>query len=330
MLRSKSERIHQQWGQHLLRVCCMGSLFLASGVMIRADVSYDVVQSAKWPPAQVDPNVPWTNAGVFSMSPKLPAPVLPSTAQEVTHVHIKDHKLVAVDSKIWRIYDLDAATLTTVDLKAGTYKVQSLEAAYNQYRRLTQIRDGVFQVSIRKTGKTVTLCGQDASEYEIVATRKAFGRRKIAARSLCWIADHSPTAELDEFRKTWSARTNMPFLAYVWPPVVGSNAFLAIAKARAGIPGYVLGLVTESRSAEYQIDLEGRPSSIYDASHYHLPSVQSSENARDAAAILYDPLVPVLGSNQLVQFNVSNFVNNAVDPDAFVLPPSFTPKKVAH
>ena len=102
-----------------------GVVFLASGVMIRADVSYDVVRSAKWPPAQVDPNVPWTNAAYLACRLNFPAPVLPSTAQEVTHVHIKDHKLVAVDSKIWRIYDLDAATLTTVDLEPALIKFKA-------------------------------------------------------------------------------------------------------------------------------------------------------------------------------------------------------------
>ena len=321
--------MHQQWERHLRRACSITWLFLTCGLIIRADVSYDVVRSAKWPPAQVDPRVPWTNAGIFSISPKLYAPVLPGTAHEVIHVHIKDHKLFAVDSKIWHIYDLDAGTLTTVDLETRTYSVEGLDAAYNQYRHLTaHTRDGSFQFSARKTGKTVNLYGQDATEYEILATRKGFGRRKIAARSLCWIADHSPSAELDEFRKRWAARTNLPFLADILPSMAPSNAYVAILKAQGSISGYVLGFVTESRSAQWQIDLEGRPSSIYDASYYHLPAVQTIENARDVAPeLLYNPLVPVLGSNRLIQFNVLNFTSEAVDPGPYVIPSSFTPKK---
>jgi hypothetical protein len=332
MSRSKSERIHRQWEQHLRRACSIAWLFLACGFIIRADVSYDVVRSAKWRPAQVDPSVPWTNAGTFSISPKLYAPVLPGTAQEVIHVHIKDHKLFAVDSRIWHIYDLDAGTLTTVDPETRTYSVESLDAAYNQYRHLTaHSRDASFQFSARKTGKTVNLYGQDATEYEIVATKKGFGRRKIAARALCWIADHSPSAELDEFRTRWAARTNLPFLGDIVPSLAASNAYAAILKAQGSISGHVLGFVTESGSAESQIDLGGRPSSIYDASHYHLPAVQSIENARDAAPeLLYDPLVPLLNSNRLVQFNILNFTSNAVDPGTFVIPSSFTPKKIAH
>jgi hypothetical protein len=300
-------------------------LFLAAGMMARADVNYDVVQSAKWPPPQIDATVHWTDAGVFAMSPKLYAPVLEGTAQEVTHVHIKDRNLFAVDAKIRRIYDLDARTLTTVNLEARTYAVESFDAAFQRYRQAAAQRmDRDFLVSAQKTGKTVHLYDLDATEYSIVATRKRFGRNKVTARLLCWIADHSWSVELDDFRKMWSARTSMPFLGDVLPSNGASEAYVAMVRAQASIPGYVLGFVTEARSAESQIDREGRPSSVYDASHNHLPYVHYASGDRDAASgFIYDPFVHLPANNRLIQLNLLNFTNNAVDPTAFVIPSSF-------
>jgi hypothetical protein len=309
-----------------MRLACSSAwLFLACGLMARADVNYDVIQSAKWPPALIDSTVPWTNTGLFAISPKFYAPVLEGTAQEVIHVHIKDHKLLAVGSKICRIYDLDAVTVTTVDLEAGTYSVESLDAAYEQYRHAASHNtDRDLGISVRKTGKRVHLYDQDATEYELVAIRKPFGRRKITVRSLCWIADHAPSAELDEFRKNWSARTNLHFLVESLLSNTAGDAYVAMVRAQASIPGYVLGFVTEAKSAESRLGLEGRPSSVYDARYYHLPNVQSSENARDSwPQLQYDPLVYPLGANRLIQINLLNFTNNAIAADAFGIPSRF-------
>jgi len=310
------------------RACSSVWVFLASGLMARADVNYDVVQSAKWPPAQIDSTVLWTNVGVFAISPKLYAPVLEGTAQDVTHVHIKDQKLFAVDSKVCRLYDLNAKTLTTVNLEAGTYVVESLDDAYEQYRHTAAHNtDRDFRVSAHKTGKTVHLYDLDATEYAIVATRKRFGRYKVTARLLCWIAARSWSAELDEFRKMWSERTSLPFLVDILPSNGASEAYVAMVRAQASIPGYVLGFVTEATSAESQIDLAGNPSAVYEASHNHLPYVHSASGDRSAApGLIYDPLVHPRANHWLMQLNVLNFTSNAVDPDVFAIPSSFRQK----
>ncbi len=296
--------------------CNRASLLFVCAVLAHADVNYDVVQTAKWPPAQTDSGIPWTNAGMFAISPKLYAPVLEGAVQEVIHVHIKGHKLLAVGPRISRIYDLDTATLTSVNREKLAYVIESLKAVH---RDAPEVR-----VSVQKTGKTFDLYGQEATEYGIIATKKHFGKNKLAARILCWAAKQSPSAELDEFKKRWSVRTNLPFPGDISSSAPGRAAYAAINKAQAEIPGYVWGFVTKATSSESQIDLAGLPSNAYDASHQQLPNLRDTAGANHAQrGFIVDPLVHELANGRLIQINLLNFSTDAVNPKDYAIPLNF-------
>lgn len=291
---------------------------LACAVGLQADLKYDMTERHTFfTPYGTLSHVLGAEEGVYDIPTDLYAPPMGNVHQAIFQIQIKGNKLSIVGQQSWKIFDLDAATLTTIDTHSSSYSVDSLASAYARYARQAGSGYGAdlhYEVVSHKTGKSAQIDGQNAAEYQIVAVTRWHGRPKVAESVVCWIADGSPSTELDLFREKWAAQTKLPFPDNTVTVLDDLSVYGAVMKEMDKIGGHIISFVTENRPPE-RVPMFNETAG-YDASH----EAVSPMNA-------YGQTPSLLNQILATQITLSNFSADPVPDSAFIVPPAFKQKK---
>lgn len=300
--------------------------------MARADVEYDSLLSVRFIPKPAISTISWADKGVFDIPPDFYAPPLQGAVRATIRIQIKGNKLSATETRVRRIYDLDTGTLTTIDLQNHTFRVETFDQSYLRLERLLKHigsygTDRDFQVAVRKTGRTIRMADEDATEYSIVAITTRHGKRIVAASSTCWSAEVAPSKELDAFRQKWRARTKLPFPDNTVGFTEGAGVDSAMAQAQQKLPGYIVGSAIEFRPVESPIGSEIPTGFSYDASRNDLPFRSTGETGQSATLNTYPTEFFHTRDILITQTALANLSTQLLEEESFTVPSGFKKKK---
>ena len=152
-------------------------------------------------------------------------------------------------------------------------------------------------------------------------------RKKSSGEALCLLVTQPPSQELARFRKKWQATTKLPFPDNILPISRTTDAYAAITKAEAQLPGYVIGFVTESRPFN-RPPSPNDPLQSYDASVYDLPVIFAAHQEPNTlpSPSLGGKLPPERPEVEVDQVLLKNFQSRPILNQDFTVPPGFAPQ----
>ena len=267
--------------------------------------------------------VPGIDPPVFDIPVSLYAPPLRGASPVAFRIMLSGDRLARIGKDFTIIFDLKARTVTFVQRKTRSYRIETLDQAQQRSAALFQrwpspFIPGPYKAEVRNTGQTRQLLGQTAEEYRIVAIGLLNGRRVVGGSSIYWMVPNVPSEELAAFRARWSRECTLPFPGGPSvPPVGDGSAFGAMAAAASKLAGYPALYVVESRPLPLVEKQQRQREPMYSAADNALPEVGASRP-------MSEPLDQL--KIRVRETSFSGFVAGAADPSAFTVPAGYTEK----
>ncbi len=263
--------------------------------------------------------VPDVDPPVLDIPVALYAPPLQKARPIVYRIVVSGDRLARIGEKFTTIFDLKARTITIVQPKTRSYRVETLDQAQRQFAAPPMqwpMLPGSYKAEVRKTGQTRQLLGETAEEYRIVAVGVLNGRRLVGGSAIYWMVPNAPSSEFAAFEARWARECSLPFPGGPSLAAAGGSAIQVIAEAASKLPGYAALHVVESRPLPF-VERRERRQRVYSAASSALPE----QGPRPLA----DPID--LRMIRVRETSFSGFVSGASDPSAFTVPAGFTEKR---
>jgi hypothetical protein len=295
-------RMQALWRGSILTLAFIITLPLFAGVTYDQTVRRGSFDGA----LPVKSRVPSIDPPVFDIPITMYAPPLESVRPETFKILLKGDRLVRIGKDDSTIFDLQARTITIVQPKRHSYRIETMDEAQERVSALFHSWNSrpapQYAAAIQKTGRTRQIEGQTAEEYRLIAISVSGGRRRVGGSSIYWMAPKSPSDDLAAFQAKWSRECGLAFPGMPTTPTRGdTSVFGEMARAASTLPGYPVLYIVESR-----------------------PLPGSERIAEEASQVM----VPAGVTNIIVtETAFSGFVDGAVDPLVFEVPAGYKKTK---
>jgi hypothetical protein len=299
----------------------IGLLTTFTAACLLADVTYDESYGSTVGRYDVEPSpllAPGVPPTVFDSPFYAPAPFDPANTQNF-RVYVKGNRIARVGSLISTIYDLDTGTVTAIDHEKHRYAVLSFAAMERRIEKGRGPRAG-GKIETTDTGRTMNIQGETAVEYALTVWNGSGEDSPAIAHAVYWTVQKLPSEELAAFQKRCRDKYGRQYPAIC--SLTESNGFGILAKDTAGLEGYPVLKIVESRMTVPSPSGENTsPAEIYPADR------SSPTNMRTETRPWRSGPPPSFARILRTEIRISNFVDGPVDESKFAIPKGYKQKK---
>ena len=265
-----------------MKVLFVGLIVSFTTVYAMADVTYDESYGSTIERYDIEPSPLQISAPptVFDSPSYSPAPFDAANVQRF-RVYVKGNRMARIGKLTSTIYDLDSGTVTLIDHEKSTYTVLSVAAMERRIEKRNGPSAG-GKLGIIDTGRTMQINGETATEHLMTLWNGASEDTPAVAHATYWIAQKLPSEELAAFQKRCLTKYGHQYPAIC--SLTESTGFGILAKATAGVEGYPVLKIVESRmTVPGPLGENTSPAEIYPADRSNSTNLHS--NTRPWATI---------------------------------------------